>query len=516
MSSTYTYVSQRGNNILSRGYHENGERFNRKDNFQPTMFVDSKKSNSNEEPWHDIHGKKVYPVKPGDISDCKDFVERYKDVSGFNVLGMTNWVTQYIGETFNHEITPDFSKIRIFTVDIETCVELGKFPKPETAEEEILLITVHDSILDRYIVYSSRPVRIEERRSVLQENGVDPSKIKVSLHQDEHHLLKNFTIDWATMCPDALTGWNIETFDVPYLVRRINFVLGESFSAKLSPWGKVRERFIRKNDDQILTYDIDGVSILDYMALMRKFTYGERSSWKLGDIAQDELGQTKLEMEGTFKESYTKDFQTFVAYNIIDVFLVERLDRKLKLIELAYTIAYMAKINPDEVFSPIRTWDSIIYNHLKGKGIVVPEQKITKSSGQIAGGYVKEPQVGKHKWVVSFDLQSLYPHLMMWRNMSPDTINHEFVSVDIDGLLEKKFNLNNLPERNISLAANGHTFKKDKRGFLPELMDHFYRMRSLVKKDMLRVEQEYATTKDDNLTGLISSMNAKQMAVKIL
>lgn len=513
----YTYVSQRGNNILSRGYDTDSNiRFNLKRQLSPTLFISSSKSK--EEPWHDIYGKAFYPVVQSSISEAKDFIEQYKDVEGFDVQGMTNWVAQYIGEEFNHDLELDLSKVRVFTIDIETELETGQgFPTPERADEAIQLITVHDSIIDRYIAYTFKGVDQDKVKSILSKNNIDINEVVFSVHKDEYFMLKTFVIDWATNYPDAVTGWNIETFDIPYLVRRIERVVGDSFSAKLSPWGNVRERYIKKNNEEILAYDIDGVNLLDYLALMKKFTYGERDSWKLGDVAQDELGQTKLELEGSFRDAYRKLWNDFTAYNIIDVYLVKQLDQKMKLIELAFTIAYMARINPDEVFSPIRTWDSIIYHHLKNKKIVTSIQKQQRSTNTIAGGFVKDPQVGRHRLLASFDFASLYPHLMMTFNISPDTIVHgPNKPVNVDDLLKMRYDLSDLKDQDLSMTANGHTFRKDKRGFVPALVEGYYAQRSAIKKQMLKKEQEYADSKDESLVGVISSLNAKQMAVKIL
>ena len=515
MTRTYTYVSQRGNFILSRGYTEDGIRFNEKHEFQPTLYIDSTRQKQESEVYHDIHGTRLYAVKPGGIRDCREFMDRYKGVDGFNLYGQTNWVAQFIHEMFNYDIKQNMDHTRIWFFDIETTIGDG-FPEPAVADQEILLISVYDNVQDRYVIYSSRQFSKDEVNKIASENNVDVSKIYTSIHPSEQSMLKTFVTDWATYYPDALTGWNIETFDIPYIVRRIGRVLGDSFVSRLSPWGNVRERYIKKNDDEILSFDIDGIAMLDYYALMRKFTYGDRESWKLGDVAQDELGQTKLDFDCTFKDSYTHQYGRFTAYNLIDTHLVKRLDDKMKLIDLIYTVAYMAKVNPDDVYSPIRTWDSLIYNYLQKQNIIVPLQTQHKSTNTIAGGFVKDPQVGKHEWVVTVDLASLYPHIMMNTNISPETIADLHVPYTVDELLHRKRDTSFLKDENLALAGNGWTFKRDKRGFVPEIIETMYALRSTTKKQMLKLEQEYETTKKESLVPQISSLNNKQMAVKIL
>jgi len=489
MQSTYTYVAVLGSKILSRGYHHNGERFNRKDDFSPTLFTTSKQKYDT--PWRDLYGRPVYEVKPGTIRECKEFIEQYKDVHGFEIMGMTNWVTQYISEEYPTEVKlmPKYTRVNI--IDIETSVENG-FPDVRAAIEEILLVTKYDSIHDRYIVYTSRPVELDNQ--LLLDNKIDPEKVVISLHQDEYHMLKHFVIDWANECPDVVTGWNSQFFDITYLVNRIRRVLGESFVDKLSPWGIVSERTVKINNDDQQVYDIIGVNQLDYIDLMKKYTYGGRESWKLDNIAADELGMRKLAFEGTFKDHYTKAWNHFVAYNIIDVGLVKFLDDKMKLIELALTIAYDSKIVPDDVFSQIRSWDSLIYNELKAKNIVIPNSTKNKRD-QFEGAYVKDPIIGKHKWVVSFDLQSLYPHLMLWANISPETMVDYRKNVTVEQLLNREVETTEIHELGYAMTANGVCYRKDKQGFIPELVGRIYDERSKFKKQMLKNEQHLELVK---------------------
>lgn len=508
---TYTYVANYGNKILSRGYTENGSRFNRKDDFYPTLFSNAKKTAKQATEWKDLYGTPLYEIKPGSIRECKDFIEQYKDVHGFEIYGMTNWVTQYISEEYPGTIKFNINHTRVNIIDIETAVEDG-FPDIEKANEEVLLITLYDNILQSYVVYAARDFAVDS--VLLEKYGISAKSVRKSIHVDEYHLLKTFVTDWQTLCPDVVSGWNSQFFDIPYLVNRINRVLGDSFASKLSPWNIVRDRRVKINNDEQLVYDIIGVNQMDYIDLMKKYTYGGRESWKLDNIANDELGRKKLEYDGTFKEHYTKDWDHFCMYNIIDVSLVKAFEDKMKLIELALTIAYDSKIVPDEVFSQIRSWDSLIYNELKDKKIVIPNSKRNQRD-QFEGAYVKDPIIGKHKWIVSFDLQSLYPHLMMWANISPETISDYRKNVTVDKLLDRAIENTDLVEQNLAMTANGVCFTKEKNGFIVDIVTRIYNERSIFKKQMLKIEQEYADTKNPALVSEISRLNNLQLARKI-
>lgn len=510
MKKIYTYVHQRGNSILSRGYFEDGSRFDHKEVFKPSLFVHKPGATK----WVDLNGRPLHEVVFDSIKEARDYIESYKDVAGMEVLGMTNWITQYISAMYPSEIKMSSKYTRVFTIDIETTTENG-FPDKIKADEEILLITLHDSLHDRFMVYTSREVDIDSVSDILRDNKVDRNKVVITKSIDELNLLKTFIVDWQLNYPDVLTDWNGEFFDVPYLVARIRRVLGESFVDKLSPWGIVNERVIKNMYGDDITYDIVGVNHLDYIALMKKYTYGGRESWKLDDIALSELNMRKLEYNGSFKEHYTNDFSHFTAYNICDVSLVKLLDKKLKLIDLALTIAYDSKIVPDEVFSQIRSWDSLIYNELKQKNIVIPNAKRNERQA-FEGAFVKDPIVGKHKWIVSFDLQSLYPHIMMWANISPETMIQDYrKDVSVGDLLQQKIDNSDLVEKNYSMTANGICYRKDKQGFLVDIVTRIYEDRSKFKKQMLKLEQEYANTKNEELVPEISRLNNLQLARKI-
>lgn len=498
INSFYTSVYQIGNRILVRGF-ENGRPFDSKVDFHPTLFIDGKKAG---EPthWKTLDGKMVYPVQPGTIKECKEFIESYKDVHGFGIYGLNQYEYQYIAENYSGELNPDTSLIRIYSIDIETKTESG-FPNIATANEEISVISVMDNNTKKVITFGT--LEYKNYRS----------SVKYVKCENESIMLRQFLNFWGNNQPDVVTGWNITTFDIPYLVRRLKYL---NLDANLlSPWGMLRESKTYVNDEQIDVYNIPGVAILDYLELYRKFTFAPRESYKLDHIAEVEVGENKLENPfETFKDFYTKDPQKFVDYNIHDVYLVDKLEDRLKLITLAFTLAYKAKINYDDVYSPVKTWDILIYNYLRDKNVVIPFKTASKASNFV-GGYVKEPLAGFQKWVASFDLTSLYPHIIMGYNMSPETITDTQLYVPIDDLVNKTADTSEAIEKGLSLTANGWCYKKDVRGFLPELMDQLYNDRSKAKKQMLKLEQEYEQTKDPVTDKEIKRLSTIEQAIKV-
>ena len=494
----YTSVHPIGDKIYVRGY-EKGKPYKRKLDFQPTLYVTSNKPSK----WKTLEGIFVDEVKPGTIRDTRDFVKRYDEVQGFAVYGNTNYAYQYISDNYD-TVNWDMEQIKVFTIDIETATENG-FPDIRLANEEVLLITIKDLQSKRIITFGSKPF-VHNRDDVVYITC-----------RDEQHLLKEFMMFWQDNYPDVITGWNTDFFDVPYLIRRIDRELGESFSNKISPWGLINERktFIKGNEE--LHYDIIGISQLDYLELYKKYTYTKQESYKLDYIAEQELGDRKKENPGDdFKDFYTNYWQQFVEYNIHDVELVDKLEDKMRLLELHLTMAYNAKINPEDVYSQVRMWDTIIYNHLRAKNIVIPAKSVSGKDAQFEGAFVKDPLIGMHKWMVSFDLNSLYPHLIMQYNISPETLTSEKFSVTVDKLLNKEVDTEYLKRRDLALTANGWTYRKDVKGFMPELMEQMYVNRSKFKKQMLRVQQEYEKDKSQkHLLKDISRLNNLQMAMKI-
>ena len=495
----YTNVQMVGDRFLVRGY-ENGQHFMVREEFQPTLFVQSKKKTK----YRTLEGDYVQSIQPGTVRDCREFIKKYDDIDNFSVYGNERYIYQYIAEKYpEEEIKFDISKIRLVTIDIETKSENG-FPNVETADQELLLITIQDYTTKAIITWGVGPFKNNH------------PKVEYRQFSNEHAMLSDFSQWWEDNMPDVVTGWNIQLFDIPYLVGRIDRVLGEKRCRRFSPWGLVSEKELFIKGRKYKTYDVGGITQLDYLELYRKFTYTNQESYRLDHIANVELGQKKLDHSefDTFKDFYTQGWQKFVEYNIIDVELVDRLEDKMKLIELAITMAYDAKVNYADVFYQVRMWDTIIYNYLKKRDIVIPPKVNSSKSEKYAGAYVKEPIPGKYDWVVSFDLNSLYPHLIMQYNISPETLLEErHPTSSVDRILAEEISFE--MHKDYAVCANGAMYRKDVRGFLPELMDKMYGERVIFKKRMLKAKQQYEKTPTDALKKEIARCNNIQMAKKI-
>ena len=497
----YTNVQLVGDNFLVRGY-ENGKHFMTREKFYPTLFVPAKKKTK----YKTLTGDYVEPVNPGTVRESREFIKRYDGVENFSVYGNDRYIYQYISEMYPaEEIKFDISKIKLTTLDIEVKSENG-FPDVESCAEEILLISIQDYTTKQIRTWGQGPFNNK------QDNVIYKG------YNSEYELLSAF-INWWMIeenTPEVITGWNIELYDIPYLSRRLERVLGEKLMKRLSPWGLVTEDEIYIAGRKNIAYDVGGITQLDYLNLYKKFTYKAQESYRLDYIASVELGQKKLDHSefDTFKDFYTKGWQKFVEYNIIDVELVDRLEDKMKLIELAITMAYDAKANYVDVFSQVRMWDTIIYNYLKKRNIVIPPKNRSNKNEKYAGAYVKEPIPGKYDWVVSFDLNSLYPHLIMQYNISPETLKDErHPTATVDRILSEELNFE--LHKDTAVCANGAMYRKDKRGFLPEIMEKIYKDRTVYKKKMLAAKQAYEKTPTKTLEKEIARCNNIQMARKI-
>jgi len=498
-SSFYTNVIEYKGKLLIRGVN-NGESYLSRINYSPKLYLPTKEQSK----FKALDGTKLKPKQFNSISKAKHFYSEYSTIPEYKIFGMNRYNYQFIGDEYKDEIRWNKDYIKIFTLDIETECESG-FPDPDTAKETVICITVKNHSNKQILTWGTGDF-ISKKTNV--------TYIKC---QNEKHMLLEFLKFWCKNHPDIVTGWNVKFFDIPYLMNRMRMIFDNDTINKMSPWNYVNADRIQLGQKNQQYWNILGVSILDYFDLYKKFTYVRQESYKLNYIAKVELGETKIDNPyETFKDFYTKDYQQFVEYNIQDVELVDKLEDKMRLIELCLTMAYEAKVNYTDVYSQVRVWDTIIYNHLLKKNIIIPPREEHNKDTQYEGAYVKDPQLGMHNWIVSFDLNSLYPHLIMQYNLSPETlIGVEPKNMGVENYLNEKFDLQWTRDKNVTVAPNGSMYRRDKQGFLPELMEKMYGDRVVFKKKTIDAKKEFQKTKDPIYKNEISRCNNIQMAKKI-
>ena len=494
----YTNVELVGDDILFRGY-EGSDRVTYRESFSPTLFMPSK----TETKFKTLEKQSVKPIKFSSPRDAREFIKKYENVEGFDVHGYDRFVYQFIADKYPKQVDYDFQSLQIYTIDIEVASENG-FPDVESVSEEILCMTIKNLNTKEVHTWATREFDA-------------PSGVNVHLFDNEEAMMRHFIEWWAKNTPDIVTGWNCNLYDIPYICRRVSRILSDKWAKSLSPWSRIKENEIFIKGRKQISYTILGVSILDYLDLYKKFTYTNQESYRLDHIAFVELNQRKLDHSEfeNFKAFYTYGWQKFIEYNIFDVELVDRLEDKMKLIELAVTMAYDAKVNFEDVYSQVRMWDTLIFNFLKEQNYVVPPKKTgVNKDEKYEGAYVKEPVPGLYNWVVSFDLNSLYPHLIMQYNISPETLlDQRHPSATVDRLLNQELDLSGLDCATV--CANGAMYDIHEQGFLSKMMQRIYDERTIYKKKMLAAKQEYEKNPSNKLAKDIAKFNNIQMARKI-
>ena len=486
--SFHTDVRAFNGKIFFRGYDKKGKRVQGKLNYKPSLFIPANKKTE----YTTIEGKHLDRIDFGSIDDAKEFVNQYKGIDNFEFFGNTNWEYAFISDMYRGKSAPWRKEhLRICNIDIEVNSSNG-FPQPDQACEKVTSICMKCD--DTYFVFSYGDYKIDPN---------DKRNIRYIRYKSEYELLRGFLLRYQEFDPDIITGWNIEGFDVPYLYNRIKNIMGEAFAKSLSPWNMVHTREVPdKYGKKKTVYKLVGVSVIDYMNTYKKFVLKAQESYALDHIAYVELGEKKLSYEEhkNLHTLYENDFQKFIDYNIRDVELVDEIDNKRKLIDLVLTLAYMAGINLEDPFHQTRIWDALIYNRMKQDGVQVPQKKSKEKAGKYKGAFVKPPIPGFKKWIASFDLNSLYPHLIMEWNISPEMLvdykdytpeMQKLASeVSVAGLLKERYDLSYLKENDICMSVNAHFFKTEKRGFLPQMMEELYTRRKKVKKEMLAAQQK--------------------------
>jgi DNA polymerase elongation subunit (family B) len=459
--------------------------------------------------WDDKFGHQTFRYKK--YAYVKNRAGTYTSLYGDKLKRVTDWDPEQ-PELFESDVNPEIRVLvdnytdsddvseghRTMIFDIEVEVTNG-FPDPSRAENKITAIGFNDCLLDKYFCY------------VLDEDSKLDAKFEddviVESFTNEYDLLNQFFMKYREIQPTILTGWNIEFFDVTYLYNRAQQVVGRDVANLLSPVGVVQwSEFIKK-------YKIAGVSVLDYLGLYKRFTFSEQPSYRLDAIGEYEIGEKKVEYDGTLNDLYENDLKKFIDYNIQDVRLIKKLDDKLDFIGIAQGLAHLGHVPYENVFMSSRYLEGAILVYLKKNNIVAPNKprKFNKNSQEkFVGAFVQEPQRGKHDWVYDLDITSMYPSCIMSLNISPETKlgkiegwnPEEFLKKDnkktysithnskVLGRYTESELKRMLDNEQVSVATNGVMYRSDKTGLLPALLKKWFDERVEYRKLSKKFHEE--------------------------
>jgi DNA polymerase elongation subunit (family B) len=458
--------------------------------------------------WDDKFGHQTFRYKK--YAYVKNRVGNYVSLYGDKLKRVSDWDKDQ-PDLFESDVNPEIRvlvdnytgsdeasighKVMIFDIEVEVT---DGFPNIEKAENKITSIAFNDPILEKYFCYTLDP-----------SNKLEPSNSGdiIESFKDEYDLLNAFFKKYMEIQPTILTGWNVEFFDVPYLYNRACQIVGQNVANLLSPinivqWSDFQNR-----------YKIAGVSILDYLALYKKYTFSQRPSYRLDAIGEYEVGEKKVAYEGTLNDLYENDLNKFVEYNLQDVKLVKKIDDKLDFIEIARGLAHLGHVPYEDVFMSSRYLEGSILVYLRKNNIIAPNKPKRDKSIKIekfAGAYVQEPQSGKHDWVYDLDITSMYPSCIMSLNISPETKlgkiegwnpeeflkkdNKKTYSLTQDGNVLNRYTETELKRmmdnEQIGIATNGVMYRSDKDGLLPALLRKWFDERVEYRKLSRKFHEE--------------------------
>ncbi len=515
----YTNIATIGSKIYTRARTSEGAPVFVEQSYSPTFYLPLAPQEAHQATHYGFDGTPLIPHMVDTVWEAKEWIDQHPQAFG-------NIQTEYmvLADTYGDKDVPyEMDRLYIWNIDIETDSE-GGFAAPDDPFQPVTAITVIWRHMGQMgtVVYGTKDYTPKS----------DELYIKC---QTEEELLLRFLDDFraAGDYPDIVTGWNVQTYDIPYLIERMKLKFTEDTWIRISPLNRLMDRAVIWYGKSTKVIDIKGVAILDYLELYRKFTLSQRENYRLDTIAHIELGRRKTSFKeaGSLRRLYREDHQKFIEYNINDVMLVDELDQKVKLMELVCSLAYGAKCNFVDCFKQVRLWDIMVYHKLRAeKKQIPPRREVEHVAEQYAGAHVKEPVPGLYKWVCSFDVASMYPHIIREWNLSPECKFPEHVTgttikgpdgkdMPSDDLIDHFLDTTDLKRRDVCMAANGVLTDRHREGFIPEMLKLLYderiRFKGLEKKAKTALQNELDPEKKKQLTRDISAYGNQQKIRKV-
>lgn len=508
---SYIFADRIGDRLFVRYLDKTGRKIQKViDKYPLEVFIPGNRKDS-----VSLFGDVLSRVEFEEIGEFLNFIKEHKEA--VKVYGQTSPAHQWIAKEFPGKLIVSMPNYKVLNFDIEVEHSEG-FPDPALAKYEILSISMKVFGEDRKITFGLKPFTPKNPNDIYEYCS------------SEKELLVKFLRYWKEIDPDVLTGWYIEGFDIPYLINRMNKVLGEDITRQLSPFYKNTKRVFSEHTigrDE-MSYSILGIQVYDYQDLYKKFAPKKLESYKLDFVGEYEEVGRKVDLSkwgNNLMRLYNEDFETFVEYNEQDVALVEKIDDKLKFIQQAISIAYMTHSRWSESLATVKPWDNYFYNLLLEDNIQIPPAPKIEEAEQIVGAYVKIPDPRIFKWIVSLDLTGLYPSIMMLLNMGPETQAIKALAKSLECLKIVDKILNNDPTflkeladrkaKGICSAANGAGWNQDRKGLLARGAHFAASTRKIIKKEMLDLKKRKEAGEKGH-EGDIARLNAAQQAIKVL
>jgi DNA polymerase elongation subunit (family B) len=486
--------------MLLSGYQD-GIKFDQEIKIKPYMFTRSTEKTK----YKNMDGQYVNRIDFESAWEARQFIREHEQISNFDLYGSTYFDYVWIYDNYK-DLVSDNSLVRKGNYDIETDSE-GGYANIETADKEINSVTI-EAISDNEI-YCFGLKDVLPIQEILDEEGVKKNVIYI-LCRDERDLLLKFVETWQRLAFDVITGWNINGYDHVYMIRRLNRLFGDDYAKCLSPYNMIEEHKFMMFGKEQTHYDIVGIPTLDYMDCYKKFSFKNVESYKLDYISHLVLKKKKLDYSKykTLARLYKENPALYYTYNIIDVVRVSELENELKFIDLIFSLSHFTRTNLQDAFATVKPCDVVIHNKMMETNTVIHHKKKETNEIErvIAGGYVKEVKPGLYPYIMSFDFTSLYPHIIMAYNISPDAYVGKIDKYDrvdnpdriinerlYDELQEK------LVTNDLCITAKGTIFSRAHKSYFAQIMEEVFDRRKEYKDVMLEEENTLEKIKGEIL-----------------
>jgi len=499
----YSSFFQKWNKVYIRQINPDGTRTNFNVEYKPKLYVKSENPNCD---FKTLYGEDLFEIEFSTIESAKEYAKASQD----KIFGYPRWEYACVDDQYPYDIEYKYEDLRVVFVDIEVESDTH-YSTIKNPDQPVTLIQL--LYKDVYYVFGTEFYETYE------------NNVKFIRCKDEVDLLKKFVQVFRKFDPDIISGWNSQGYDIPMLHERMNLLgLGDTFK-RLSPFNYVDTSEVLVFGKMQLRVDIKGIQHLDMIELIKKFDRKKYENYKLDTVSKAVLKKGKISYDGKLSDLYVTDYKRFIDYGLTDVQLVKEIEDAKNLIRMVVMVGYMNKANYIDAFSQVRSWDNQIMIYLKHQDkMQVPyllakddDDFIEAGDEKFEGAYVFQPKTGRWEWVITDDVQSMHPSIIMSFNISPETYlgnsnkNVEFFLKDCPQYTRE------LIDRNATSLANGAMFDNTYEGFLPKIVRRVFDMRNEAKgeyKKYKKLVESLENTSDTSIDNVATVKSYKNEIIK--